>query len=150
MMKKTISHRLWALVLCLMMAVSVALFAAGCGGNDTPVETTLPVGTVQAEGAELGEGATTFSLSVTNTAGETTQFTIHTDKKTVGEALVEVDLVQGDPGEFGLYIKTVNGETVDYDKDGKYWAFYVNGEYAVKSVDQTEINEGDAYELRVE
>ena len=105
---------------------------------------------MQAEGAELGEGATTFSLSVTNTAGQTTQFTIHTDKKTVGEALVEVDLVQGDPGEFGLYIKTVNGETVDYDKDGKYWAFYVNGEYAVKSVDQTEINEGDAYELRVE
>ncbi len=35
MMKKTISHRLWALVMCLMMAVSVALFAAGCGGNDT-------------------------------------------------------------------------------------------------------------------
>ena len=35
-------------------------------------------------------------------------------------------------------------------KDGKYWAFYVNGEYAVSGVDTTEITEGGLYEFRAE
>ena len=56
----------------------------------------------------------------------------------------------GDEGEYGLYVKTVNGITADYDKDGAYWAFYVNGEYASSGVDSTPIAEGESYCFRVE
>ena len=75
---------------------------------------------------------------------------IHTDKENVGEALEELGVIAGEESDYGLYVKTVNGETVDYDQDGKYCAFYVNGEYAMTSVDATEITEGDSYAFKVE
>ena len=43
-------------------------------------------------------------------------------------------LIAGEDSDYGLYVKTVNGVTVDYDTDGKYWAFYVDGEYAATDV----------------
>ncbi|MCQ2386744.1 MAG: DUF4430 domain-containing protein [Clostridia bacterium] len=50
----------------------------------------------------------------------------------------------------GLYIKTVNGITLDFDKDGKYWAFYENGNYAAKSADQTPVKNGGTYAFKAE
>ena len=44
----------------------------------------------------------------------------------------------------------MNGETVDYDEDGKYWALYEDGDYALAGVDLTEIEEGSTYTLKVE
>ena len=46
--------------------------------------------------------------------------------------------------------KTVNGVTVDYDTDGKYWAFYVDGEYAATGVDSTDITAGATYTFKAE
>ena len=77
-------------------------------------------------------------------------FEVHTDKATVGEALLELNFIAGDDSEYGLYVKTVNGITADYDKDGVYWAFYINGEYAQTGVDSTNIAEGDSYSFKVE
>ena len=68
----------------------------------------------------------------------------------MGAALLELGLVDGEDSEFGLYIKTVNGITLDYDKDGKYWAFYINGEYAMTGVDATPIEDGAIYALVAE
>ena len=45
----------------------------------------------------------------------------------------------------GFAVQTVNGITADWDKDQTYWAFYINGEYAMTGVDATEITEGDSY-----
>ena len=47
-------------------------------------------------------------------------------------------------------MKTVNGITADYDADGVYWAFYINGEYAQTGVDTTPIVEGEEYSFRIE
>ena len=79
-----------------------------------------------------------------------TNFEVHTDKTTVGEALLDVDLIAGDESEYGLYVKTVNGITADYDVDQTYWAFYVNGEYASTGVDATAIEAGATYSFKVE
>ena len=46
--------------------------------------------------------------------------------------------------------QTVNGITLDFDKDGTYWAFYVDGKYGEKGVDQTEINENSVYSFKPE
>ena len=70
--------------------------------------------------------------------------------RSVGAALQELELIDGEEGQYGLYVTTVNGITVDYDKDGMYWAFYVNDEYAQTGVDATEIKEGDSYALKAE
>ncbi len=98
----------------------------------------------------LGNGNTTFSFIVVEGGGKETTYQIYTDKRTVGDALLELDLIAGEQGVYGLYVKTVNGITVDYDKDGKYWAFYVNGEYATTGVDNTDIVEGATYSFKVE
>ena len=53
-------------------------------------------------------------------------------------------------GDYGLYVKTVNGVTADYDVDQTYWAFYINGEYASTGVDATSVTAGDTYSFKVE
>ena len=52
--------------------------------------------------------------------------------------------------QFADYVKTVNGITADYDTDGTYWAFYVNGEYAMTGVDSTPVEDGAVYTFKVE
>ena len=153
------SSKLASLILCMVLIVAMALSTTGCNGStgkDTSsgsgAETNLQADS-NASGAEvsvLGTGNTEFSLTVTDQEGSDTQFEIHTDKQTVGEALLELGLIDGEESEYGLYVKTVNGITVDYDKDGAYWAFYINGEYASSGVDSTDITEGDSYSLKVE
>ena len=95
---------------------------------------------------EFGKGEKTAVVEVA-VADQIVTFTVHTDKDTVGEALMEHDLISGDEGDYGLYVKKVNGITADYDVDQSYWAFYINGEYAMTGVDTTEIVEGDIYRL---
>lgn len=55
-----------------------------------------------------------------------------------------------DGAEIGEGSKTVNGMTADYGKDGVYWAFYIDGEYAMTGVDATNITDGAQYAFRME
>lgn len=98
----------------------------------------------------MGEGSTTFYFKVITADQETTSFQINTDETTVGAALLAVGLIEGEESEYGLYVKTVNGVTADYNVDGTYWAFYINDEYAMTGVDSTDVNEGDTYTFAVE
>lgn len=159
-----------ALLLCVVMLVSVALVAAGCKGSTgsaepaatTASETAAPETSAPETASDetqpaatgsvtvLGEGKTVFTFTVTDLDGKDTAFEIHTDKATVGEALLELGLIAGEDSDYGLYVKTVNGLTLDYDKDGKYWAFYENGEYAASGVDATNVTAGAAYAFKAE
>ena len=164
-----------SLIFCMMLIVAMALFTSGCNDKktETPVtqetasstvveetaETTETEGQIEESQAEevsesevtvLGEGETKFLFTVVDKEGTETQFEIHTDKETVGDALLELELIAGEEGDFGLFVKTVNGIVADYDVDGTYWAFYVNGEYAMSGVDSTTIEEGTAYMFKVE
>ena len=130
----------------------MAFTTVGCNtkkesGN---AESTTVQETVKNEVEVLGEGKTMFLFTVVDKDGNETNFEIHTDKEIVGEALLDLELIAGDDGEFGLYVKTVNGITADYDVDQTYWAFYVDGEYAMSGVDATNIEEGKTYSFKVE
>ncbi len=103
-----------------------------------------------ADAESLGEGAVQFTFTVVDGDGNETSFDIHTDAETVGAALLEQNLIAGEDSEYGLYVKTVNGITADYDTDGTYWAFYVNGEYAMTGVDSTPVENGAVYAFKVE
>ena len=95
---------------------------------------------------ELGSGSKTVIVEV-KAEDQTITFTIKTDKDTVGDALIEHNLIDGDEGAYGLYVKVVNGITADYDVDQSYWAFYIDGEMAMTGVDGTDITEGTVYRL---
>lgn len=98
----------------------------------------------------VGEGEVQFVFEIVDGEGNVTKMAVNTDKKTVGEALVDNELVEGEDSEYGLYVKTVNGITADYDVDQTYWAFYIDGEYATTGVDQTDIEAGSTYSFKVE
>ena len=95
---------------------------------------------------QFGEGAKTVIVEV-KAEEQLVTFTIKTDKETVGAALLEHNLIAGEESQYGLYVKVVNGMTADYDTDQSYWAFYINGEYAMTGVDGTTITEGVIYQL---
>ena len=94
----------------------------------------------------FGNGAKTVKVEV-KAEDQLVTFTIKTDKDTVGAALLEHGLIAGEQGDFGLYVKVVNGMTADYDVDQHYWAFYINGDYAMTGVDSTAIDESATYRL---
>ncbi len=94
----------------------------------------------------FGDGAITVKVEVQ--AGEDSiTFTIKTDKETLGEALLEHELIEGEDGAFGLYVKKVNGILADYDVNQRYWKLTKNGETMPTGVDMTEIADGEHYEL---
>ncbi len=132
-MKKTKFIRFLSLILCTALIAAVALTCIGCNGNNT-----------------ANEGEKEFTLVVTHANGEEKSFNVKTDKATVGDALLEEGLISGSEGSYGLMIETVDGETVTFDKDGKYWAFYIGEEYAMTGVDSTDITDGQEYALKVE
>lgn len=151
--------------LCALLIAATAMFITGCGGetNSTAASSEVTskassVASTEASSAVpeetasnvLGEGEKSFSFTITDVEGNETEYEIHTDKATVGEALLELELIAGEEGNYGLYVKTVNGITLDYDTDGKYWAFYIDGEYAMSSVDLTKIKTGSTYSFKAE
>lgn len=161
-MQKTKFKTILSCILCFVLIAAAALTLNACGSKPGEAEATDSAQVSSTDGAavataksselitELGEGKTRFDFSVVFADGQKKNYIISTDKEKVGEALIELGLIAGDDGPYGLYVKTVDGVTVDYDKDGKYWAFYENDTMAAAGVDMTDITEGTAYSFRVE
>lgn len=150
-MKMTRTKKALSFILCIVLIAAIALFTTACNDNKATDTTTTEVSTTEAPKATvLGEGKTQFTITVTDLEGNETVFEINTDETTVGAALLDLNLIAGEEGQYGLYVKTVNGITVDYETDGAYWAFYVDGEYAVSGVDTTDIVAGTSYALKAE
>ena len=157
-MKTTRNFLSLSRVLCTVLIAALALFAlVGCGNDaktpaadsGNPTDDTKDTAT-EVPPQTLGEGGTAFTFLVVDKDGNRTEFRILTDKETVGDALLELGLISGEDGAYGLYVKTVNGITADYDVDGRYWAFYENGAFAMSGIDKTKITPNTVYEMRVE
>ena len=154
-MKITQLNKVLSFILCMVLITAIALISIGCNdnndeGSSTPVQTQSGTKEDEVKLTEIGEGETEFNFNVTDQNGKVSKFLVKTGKTTVGEALLEVALIAGEDSQYGLYVKTVNGITLDYDKDGKYWAFYIDGEMAMSGVDSTDVTEGATYEFKAE
>ncbi len=154
-MKTTSFKKALLSILSFVLIAVIVLIMTGCGSKAETTQTTQDTTVAQestpdAQKKVVGEGKTAFDFKVTDNEGNVSEFEVHTDKATVGEALMELGLIDGEEGEYGLYVKTVNGVTLDYDKDGMYWAFYENAKYGSKGVDLTNIAPGVVYEFKAE
>ncbi len=89
----------------------------------------------------------TFTLSVTHSDGGTREFEITTDKTTLQDALTEQKLISGDITETGMFVTTVDGETVDFDANESWWKLLKNGEQTTVGVAGCAVAEGDSYEF---
>lgn len=130
----------------IVTVVVVALLMVCMASCNTAQKTEVWENATYGEDMQFGEGSKTVVVEV-KAEEKAVTFTVKTDKDTVGAALLEHNLIAGEESQYGLYIKSVNGITADYDVDKHYWAFYVNGEYATAGVDSTQITEGATYRL---
>jgi hypothetical protein len=124
--------------------LSVALIAVialvGCSG-ETAEPGYVPAGEV----VSIGQGETVFRLEVVDGEGYTSAWSVSTDEETVGAALLAVGLIEGEESPFGLMVTTVNGLTADFNADGSWWQFNVDGEMSPLGVDSTYTEHGVTY-----
>ena len=99
----------------------------------------------EAEGPKVS-----FTLIIVDDQGNETTKTIETTRTIVGDALLDEGLIEGEEGDYGMFITKVNGIYADYNETGTYWSFYIDGEYAMTGIDQTDIVDGATYMLKVE
>ena len=138
-MKKTLTSIVSVLLVAVFMLTLVSC------GNKVDVKGLWEEATYTRD-KTFGNGDTTVQLEV-KVEDQSVTFTIKTDKKILGDALLEHDLIAGEEGPYGLYVKKVNGITADYDKTQTYWALKKNGKDLMTGVDMTEITDGEHYEF---
>lgn len=148
-MKKIVS-----VILILILVLTSAFCLTSCSDNDKKDDTSsyaamVPSGSGM-EYAELGKGKTKFKLEIVDAFGyeSTDIYYIKTNKKYLGNALLELELIKGEKGQHGLYVDTVIGITLDNKKE--FWAFYVNGKQAQTASNKIEIKSSDTYTIKRE
>ena len=122
-------------ILLIVLSIALVLLASGC---------------MVSTHEDADETVKSFKFTAVFPDGSEKSFDLKSDMKTVGEALIKEELISGEKGAYGLYVKKVCDVTLDADKDKMYWAFYINGEYATSGVDTTKIEEGKSYQFKAE
>ena len=73
-------------------------------------------------------------------------FTYQTDAEYLADVLLENKLAEGDFGDYGLFITTVDGETADSSKQ-QWWCITKGGKQVNSGADALPVYDGDQFEL---
>lgn len=73
-------------------------------------------------------------------------FTIETNKKNLGDALLDKSLVTKEEHKSGFYTY-VDGVRADYNKDGRWWCLTKGGKEVFTGFNDTKIADGDTFEI---
>lgn len=95
-------------------------------------------------GTTAGDKEITVKVSALENGEES--FTYQTDAEYLGEVLTANKLIEGEDGQYGLFITTANGVKAD-DSKQQWWCITKGGEQVNTSADQTPIQDGDHFEL---
>ncbi len=115
-------------ILALALALVLLFSLAACGGKKTDT------------GAKKS-----ITVTVTHGDGSSKDFTVSTDKETLGEALEDEGLIAGEVSTYGLFVQTVDGETVNADNE-EWWCLTKGGESVNTGADSVPVEDGAAYE----
>jgi len=96
---------------------------------------------------ETDSGSKNVTVEVVMADGSSEEFNAKTDAEFLGTVLLdELKIVEGEMGDYGLYIKTVNGYTAN-DANQEWWCLTKGGEDVMTGADSTPIYDGDKFEL---
>lgn len=95
------------------------------------------------------EGSKSVTIDVVNDVQEKTTYEIRTDAEYLRRAMEETEglTFSGSESEYGMMVDTVNGVKADYNVNGAYWAFYVNGGYCNYGIDSQPVLDGDVFTI---
>ena len=98
---------------------------------------------------KAAEGSKNITIEVVDDQAQSTMYEVNTDAEYLGDAIRETEglTVEGTEGDYGLMVDTVNGIVADYNTNGAYWAFYLNGEYCNYGMDEQPILDGEEYQI---
>lgn len=91
-------------------------------------------------------GAKEITVIVVHGDKSEKDFTYETDEAYLGGVLKTEGLIDGEESQYGLFIKTVDGETAD-DSKQQWWSLTKDGERVNTGVDEAPIEDGDQFEL---
>ena len=132
------------LSVCIFLMVSTFLCLTSCDKKSESID--LWECAIYKEDTTLWDGNKIIVVEV-EAEEKTVEFTINTDKEILGDALEEHNLIFGEQGAYGLYVKVVNGIKADYDENQSYWGFNKDGESMMTGVDGEKISGGEHYEI---
>ena len=102
-------------------------------------------------GNKTEAGSKSVTVAVVDDQGAKTEYSCKTDSEYLLDVMKELEAdgftFEGDEGDYGLMVSTVNGVRADYTLDGAYWYFYVNGEACMNGVSTEPVHDGDAFEI---
>lgn len=122
------TRRAPALLLALLLALSAL---TGCSGG---------------KGQGGSPGTKQITLTVVHRDGSSKDFPLETTREMLGDALEDEGLIEGEEGQYGLFVTTVDGEKAD-EGSHEFWSLSIAGEMATTGVDSTPIEDGGQYEL---
>ncbi len=98
------------------------------------------------------EGAKSITIEVIDNNQEMTSYKVQTDSLYLRQVMEETEglTFTGTEGDYGIMIESVNGVTADFNKDGAYWSFYVNGGYCTYGIDTQPVEDGDVFQIKYE
>ena len=91
-------------------------------------------------------GTKTITVEIIVDGADTVTKSITTEAEYLRGALEEEDLIAGEESQYGLFVKTVNGITID-DAKQQWWCFTKGGADLFTGVDTTPIADGDMFEI---
>ncbi len=94
-------------------------------------------------------GSKEISIEVVDDKAASRIYRTRTDAEYLRQALEETKglAIKGTESAYGLMVEAVNGLTADYNANGAYWAFYLNGEYCQYGIDKQPVEDGQAYRI---
>ena len=90
-------------------------------------------------------GDKTVVLTVTHLSGENRIFEMKTNAETLGEAMREIGIVEGEESAYGLFVTAIDGEYADSALE-QWWCLTKGGETLMTGIDDTMIADGERYE----
>lgn len=93
------------------------------------------------------KGSKAVTLEVLNQENQTSEYQVQTDAEFLHQAMEEAEgfTFDGEMGDYGFTLYTINGETHNWNVDGSYWSVYVNGEYGQYGIDSQPVKDGDIF-----
>lgn len=98
---------------------------------------------------KAAEGSKSITITVVDKDGKETVYAVKTDAEYLRGAFADAKglTVEGAESDYGLMVDTVNGQRADFNKDGAYWSFLVNGEYCNYGVDEQVVMDQDEFRI---
>ena len=95
------------------------------------------------------EGSKFVTVEVVDDAGTATTYEVHTDAAYLQQVMEEAEglTFAYTEGPYGASVHTVNDLRADYELDGAYWGFFVNGEYCSYGIAQQPVEDGDVFQI---